>query len=57
MDSPNKTFKAWTEVVLYAGYTAKRLKLGKQIRVVIAQQILYDTMIMLLELVVDEVYQ
>ncbi len=51
-DDPDVKFKEWTEEVLFVGYFAQRLPLGGRIKIIIGQQILYSTMIMLSELTI-----
>lgn len=51
-DNPDVKFKEWTEMVLLVGYVAQRLPLGGRIKVIMGQQILYNTIIMLLELTI-----
>ncbi len=51
-DDPDVKFNEWAQIVLLAGYAAQRLPLGGRIKVIIGQQILYSTIIMLLELII-----
>ncbi|MDH4027724.1 MAG: transglutaminase-like domain-containing protein [Nitrospirota bacterium] len=55
-DSPNEKFKEWTEMVLFAGELAKKIK-DDRMRVIFGQQILYSIIVNLLGLEVDMIYK
>ena len=49
-DSPDVKFEEWAETILFACNAAEQLEFDDSVNIILGQQILYYTVIMLLEL-------